>query len=72
MDKCVIRNTDTGEFLVRVSLERMRYAVSYSFAWTDSRSDALILNHEEASATIDFIRDVFDFELAGSLEVVEV
>ena len=72
MTKFVIFNTDTHKYLSYVGLACNRIVVEPVFDWTAFTFSALILNQEEAEATIDFIRDVLDCELSNSLEVMEV
>ena len=64
----VIKNADTGKYLASIYIGRTDKISP--FAWTYYKKHAIHFeNEEEATATIDFIRDVMDWELSEALEI---
>lgn len=71
MNDVVIRQSDSGMYLLAVYLGRSRTVAPLLFI--SKSSEALTFeNEEEAQATIDFISNVIDFETAECLEIVIV
>ena len=64
----VIKDTNTGKYLASIYIGRTDKISP--FAWTYYKKHATHFeNEEEAEATINFIRDVMDWELSESLEI---
>ena len=72
MDRYIIRNEETGEMLAGLLIEQEPGRIRMERAWTQVKSKALKLNQEEAQATIQFINDVIDWELAQQLTVEQL
>lgn len=71
MTKFVIKHMDNPDFYISgISLNNC--ATHHPVRWTMGEGDALYLEKEEAEATIKFIEDVIDYELAGSLAIKSV
>ena len=67
--KFVIRHEGFGAFLKSL----IWFNVGYRCEWTKDSSFSIFFdNQEEAKATLDFIRDVLDFELSEQLLVCVV
>ena len=71
MPDVMIRTCDTGHYLMSVYLGN-NLNISPVLFCADTKDGLFFENEEEAQATIDFIGNVYDFELAESLEVVIV
>ena len=66
--KFVIRNEENGLFLKNLMLCNTSWIIGPRLDWTDKIPYAIFFdNQEEAKATLDFIRDVLDFELSEQL-----
>lgn len=66
--KFLIRNEESGLYLKGLSLQNTSWVIGPQIRWTDKIPYAIFFDcHEEAQATLDFIRDVLDFELAEQL-----
>lgn len=74
MNDVMIRNCNTGEFLLEINLFSIPPARCEGvYRFTDHFYSALLFeNEDEAQATIDFISNVIDFEIAECLEIVIV
>ena len=72
MEYYIIRNEKTGEMLAGLLIEQEPGGIRMERAWTQVTNKALKLNQEEAQATIQFINDVIDWELAQQLTVEQL
>ena len=64
----VIKNAESEKYLSSIYVGRN--AIVSPFAWTYYKVHAILFENEEiANATIDFIRDVMDWELSEQLEI---
>lgn len=71
MNDVMIRNCDSGEYLASVVLSSL--LVENPLTFVSRSSCGLVFENEEiAQATIDFISNVIDFEIAECLEIVIV
>ena len=69
MNDVIIRHSETGYYLLSVYIGRNSIIAPYLFV--SKSQDALVFENEEtAQATIDFISNVIDFELAECLEII--
>lgn len=71
MNDVMIRNCDTGRYLMSVYLGNSISIPVLSFCAVSSQG-LLFENEQEAQAAIDFISNVIDWETAESLEIVIV
>lgn len=72
MSKYVIRNEDTGDLISGVGIGTCNIDSRTPVEWTKSKAYALHFELEEAEATINFINDVIDWELAQQLIVEQL
>lgn len=72
MEYYIIRNEETGEMLAGLLIEQEPGRIRMERAWTQVTVKALKLSQEEAQATIQFINDVIDWELAQQLTVEQL
>ena len=64
----VIKNAESEKYLSSIYVGRTEKVSP--FAWTYYKKHAIHFENEEiANATIDFIRDVMDWELSEELEI---
>ena len=69
MAKYVIFDEEDGMMMQEVHMHRRNKQTSYGTEWTIKPEQALHFEYEKAQATIQFINDVIDWELAQNLAV---
>ena len=67
MNKYVIIDEENGMMLAELYMRRERNHTEQGHNWTSRIAEALHFELEEAQATIQFINDVIDWELAQNL-----